>query len=77
MNKRIHKVFFSGIIGIVVIVGAIFLVLNNRDESIPGNPDDNGFFTEDSTINGKVKQTGRQRNHRKCMQVSETSAVSM
>ena len=27
---------------------------NNRDESIPGNPGDNGFFTEDSTINGKT-----------------------
>ncbi|MGI6008300.1 MAG: hypothetical protein ACOX8E_12515 [Ruminococcus sp.] len=32
----------------------IFFFLNNRDESIPGNPDDNGFFTEDSTINGKI-----------------------
>ena len=54
MNKKNHEVIFSGIIVIVVIIGAIFSVLNNREESIPGNPDDDGFFTEDSTINGKT-----------------------
>lgn len=54
VNKKIHAVILLGIIGIVVIIGTIFLILDNRNAGIPGNPDDDGFFTEESTINGKT-----------------------